>query len=140
MNFKFDEALGFLLYVVSAKFKNELNHALLPYDITTEQWAILVRLWEGEGKTQKQLAEKAEKDEPNVGRILKKLEAKGLIVRQSDPKDGRIILVFLTQKGMQLEEKLVPLAIDILARAEQCFTKEEFQTLKSLLKRLMDNW
>lgn len=140
MKFELNDSLGYLINVVSAKFKTELHHRLSPYDITTEQWAMLARLWEGQGKTQKELAEKTGKDEPNAGRILKKLEAKGLIIRKSDAQDRRIMLVFLTEQGIGLEEKLVPLANDILKRVEQELNNNEIETLKILLKKLMGNW
>lgn len=139
MNFSLDESLGFIIYRTHLRLKNSLNQSFKPFDITTEQWGILNRLWEKDGVSQKDLAEKTHKDQPNITRILDKLEQKGLIRRELNPGDRRAFSVFLTKEGYSLKGHLVPIAESSLEKALKGFTPEEVQTLKDSLNRIYDN-
>ncbi|AIF50767.1 MarR family winged helix-turn-helix transcriptional regulator [Pelosinus sp. UFO1] len=139
MHFKLDDSLGFWINVVAGKMKNELNRSISKYDITAEQWAVLSRLWEEQGITQKDLAERTGKDQPNTGRILDKLEKKGLVNRIPDTQDRRIVLVYLTDTGCELKEKLIPIATDVLIRAQRGIDDKDITYLKQILEKLSRN-
>jgi len=57
--------------------KREPGRRLKPFGLTTEQWAVLNLLWETDGVTQKTLAVRSLKDQPNMTRILRRLEQRG---------------------------------------------------------------
>ena len=139
MHFKLDDSLGFWINVVAGKMKNELNRSISKYNITAEQWAVLSRLWEEQGITQKDLAERTGKDQPNTGRILDKLEKKGLVNRIPDTQDRRIVLVYLTDTGCELKEKLIPIATDVLIRAQRGIDDKDITYLKQILEKLSRN-
>ncbi|MCC5464642.1 MarR family winged helix-turn-helix transcriptional regulator [Pelosinus baikalensis] len=139
MHFKLDDSLGFWINVVAGKMKNELNRSISMYNITAEQWAVLSRLWEEQGVTQKDLAERTGKDQPNTGRILDKLERKGLVNRIPDTQDRRIVLVFLTDTGCELKEKLIPIVTDVLIRAQRGIDDKDITYLKQILEKLSRN-
>lgn len=139
MPFNLDDSFAYWLNVVAGKLKNELNRSLIPYDITAEQWAVLNRLWEEDGVTQKELAERTAKDQPNTGRILDKLEKKGFISRHSDSKDRRILMVLLTPKGQELKNEMIPLAVEVLQRARKDIPDDELEVLKNILQKLARN-
>ncbi len=136
MEYKLDNAVGYLINVVAGKFKNKIYQVLAAYDITPEQWIVLTRLWEGDGKTQRQLAEETFKDEPNIARILSKMECKGYIERVSDVKDRRITLVFITPKGVQLSEQMLPLVIEYQKRMVENLSADEISALKIILRKI----
>lgn len=136
MEYKLDNAVGYLINVVAAKFKNKIYQVLSSYEITPEQWIVLTRLWEGDGKTQRQLAEETFKDEPNIARILSKMECKGYIERVSDVQDKRITLVFITQRGIQLSEQMLPLVSEYQKRMVENLSAEEISTLKIILRKI----
>jgi DNA-binding MarR family transcriptional regulator len=83
-NLSLDESLGFLLYrshiQVSAALRNAFQDA--GYDLTPEQWAVLLRLREQEGLNQSNLGEKTYKDRHNITRILKQLDKRGYIEKR----------------------------------------------------------
>jgi DNA-binding MarR family transcriptional regulator len=136
MEYKLDNAVGYLINVVAGKFKNKIYQVLSSYDITPEQWIVLTRLWEGDGKTQRQLAEETFKDEPNIARILSKMECKGYIERASDGKDRRITIVSITPKGVQLSEQMLPLVIEYQKRMIENLSADEISTLKIILRKI----
>lgn len=139
MNFSLDDSIGFLLHRTDTRAKNELMQTLKPFDVTPEQWGSLNRLWEQDGIPQKELAARIFKDQPTTARILKKMESKGLVTRQVDPDDRRVYLVFLTDKGRDLKEKLIPLAVIVLIKALKGFEKEEIEQLRGMLNRIHRN-
>jgi DNA-binding MarR family transcriptional regulator len=138
-SFTLDRSLGFLVNRVALSMKDALDRELRPYNVTPEQWAVLNRLWEEEGRSQKELAERTFKDEPNTARIVAKLERKDLVFRRPDPTDRRAVQVFLTERGRNLRPQLVPLAESVNQRARHGLTDEELATLVKLLDRVYTN-
>ena len=108
-------------------------------DITVDQWGILNLLWEADGQTPVELARRADKDKPNVTRLLKILEDKALVVRKPDPKDRRSHRIHLTEAGNALKDKLLDLGILCLEQACLGLSSQEVATLKSLLNRVYAN-
>jgi DNA-binding MarR family transcriptional regulator len=137
--FSLDRSLGFLVNRAALRMKDALDRELRPYHVTPEQWAVLNRLWEEDGLSQKELAERTFKDQPNTGRIVAKLERKELVLRRPDPVDRRAVQVFLTDRGRALRPRLVPLAESVNRRASHGLCDEEVATLAELLGRVHDN-
>jgi len=137
--FTFDRSLGFLVNRVALRMKDMLDRELRPHDVTCEQWAVLNRIWEEDGLSQKEIAERTFKDEPNTARIVAKLERKGLVSRRPDPADRRALQVLLTDRGRALRPVLVPLAEAGNRRASDGLSDEELATLVALLDRVYTN-
>jgi len=139
MNFTLEDSLGFIVNRTNTKLKNELLHQFKQYDVTPEQWAVLNCLWENDGITPKELAEKTFKDLPNIARILEKLVRKKLVVRQPDPADKRSSLVFLTERGKELKGVLIPIALSVLDRATFGIGAGKIVEIKVLLNIIYKN-
>ena len=140
-NFKLEDSFGYLINQAAQRLKYELHQTFQAkgYDVTPEQWVVLNRLWEQDGLSQVDLAERTFKDKPSTTRILSLLEKKRIVVRRPDESDGRILRVFLTNTGKDLKEKLVPCAVDVLAKSGKNLTKEELDQFKMMLHRILDN-
>lgn len=139
VDYNIEESLGFIISRTHIKMKNNLTKALKPYDVTTEQWALLNRLWVQDGISQKELSDKSLKDQPTTTRILDKLEQHGLIERQSNPEDRRAFLIYLTREGRAIKDSLVSAACQALGHSLKGFTEQDKSTLKHLLTRITDN-
>ncbi len=119
--------------------KNNLMRKIKSFDITTEQWMIMNRLFEKGGISQKELSERTLKDQGALTRTLDRMENKGLVKRQVSPNDRRSFLIYLTDAGQTLRNQIVPIAVECIEEAEKGFTEEEVRTLKSLLNRISSN-
>ncbi len=137
--YNLDDALGFIMHRASLRYRCEVGRRFKEYDVTTEQWAVLCRLREQDDLTQKELAERIVKDQPNLTRMLDKLQQKGLIRRMDNPNDRRAFFIQLTPEGEALMEKLTPLAKEVGTEALCGFTREESDVLKHLLNRVWQN-
>lgn len=139
MAYRAEDSIELLLSRVLSKWRRTILKEFKKYDMTTEQWSLLNRLWEQEGISQTKLAQMTSKDLPTITRILNKIENKELIVRKSDPNDRRASLIFLTEKGRLLEEKLNPIAKNISERALENISGEDIDKLKKVLNNIFMN-
>lgn len=141
-HFTFDNSLGYIINRTARRLKYELYQAFKAkgHNITPEQWAILNRLWEQDGLSQVELADRTFKDKPNVTRMLDVLEKRSLVFRQADQDDRRAYKVYLTEQGRQLKEELIPLAIEVLKRGQRNLTSEEIEYLRKRLNTIYYNF
>jgi MarR family transcriptional regulator, organic hydroperoxide resistance regulator len=136
-----DNAIGFWIHRVYQASRNEMFRAFrdLGEDVTPEQWAILIRLWEQDARPQSELSESTFRDGPTISRILDGMQARGLLDRRSDPSDGRARIVYLTRKGRELKRKLVP-AVEVLVRKMmRGVNKAELETTRAALRKMFEN-
>lgn len=140
-NFKLDDSYGYLINLTAQRLRYELHQTFQAkgYDVTPEQWAVLNRLWEQDGLSQVDLAERTFKDKPSTTRILNLLEKKLIVVRRPDESDGRILRVFLTKPGKDLKDKLIPCAEEVLAKSGKNLTREELAQFKMTIHRILSN-
>ena len=139
--FRLEDSFGYLINIAAQRLKYELHKSFQErgYDVTPEQWVVLNRLWEQDGLSQVELAERTFKDKPGTTRILNLLEKKKLVVRRPDESDGRVLRVHLTKSGWDIKEKLVKCAEAVLQKGSQDLTKEEITQFKLLLNKLLRN-
>lgn len=104
--------------------------------MTTEQWAVLNRLADEDGITQKLLAVRAEKDQTNITRILDQLERKGLVERRANETDRRSFLTFITEQGKALNDILTPIEQKVIASVLSGFTEEQTSILRGMIIQL----
>ena len=135
------DSLGFLLVRTALRLRLLGNIALQDagMDITVDQWGILNLLWEQDGQTPVELARRADKDKPNVTRLLRILEDKQLVSRRPDAQDRRSHRIHLTEAGAALKDQLLDLGTACLDKACQGLTRQDVATLKQLLNRIYSN-
>jgi len=139
MSVSLDESIGLLSNQTNRKMLRYVNSELKGYDITLEQWVVLLILGKENIMNQKQLAEKLEKDQPTLARILDILERKKLIERQSIKEDRRSFLVHITTLGRSLKSEV---AVFLEADFEKMLlgiTEEKIQIYKEVLMQINYN-
>jgi DNA-binding MarR family transcriptional regulator len=87
------------LHDVARLVRVEYDRCVKPFGLTRSQWWVLAHLHKEDGVTQTELAEVLEVGGVTLCRLLDRLEAKGLIERQPDPKDRRVKRVFLAARS-----------------------------------------
>ncbi len=136
-----DNALGFWIHRVYQASRNEMYRAFREQgeDITPEQWAVLIRLWERDGRAQSELSEQTFRDAPTMSRIIDSMERGGLLSRRAHPEDGRVRVVYLTRHGKSLEKKLVPLVEAIVGRMVDGIDDAALAATRSALRQMYSN-
>ncbi len=120
-------------------FGRSLKERLAEHDISFGHWSFLRILWACEGLTQRELSEEAGVMEPTTFTALKAMEKKGLIERRQLPGNRRKVHVFLTDKGRELKQVLVPLAEDCNHTALEGISPEDVETTRQVLLQMIDN-
>jgi DNA-binding MarR family transcriptional regulator len=97
----FDE-IGAALYGVIALISRRVRHLQAPGDLTLPERVALARLSRGGPTSAADLARSEHISPQAVGVTLNSLETRGLVKRDTDPADGRRVLVSLTDAGAEL--------------------------------------
>jgi len=77
----------------------ELGRALAPTGIKIGQLDVLMNIYRHPGMSQHDVARRLLVGRSNITMLLPQLEEQGLIRREGDPKDKRVIRLFLTPDG-----------------------------------------
>jgi len=136
-----DNAIGFWIHRVYQASRNEMFRAFREKgeEVTPEQWAVLIRLWEADGPTQAELSEATFRDAPTMSRILAGMEARGLLERRPDDIDGRVRRVHLTRTGRALQKKLVPVVQRIVEQMVLGVEERDLLVTRKSLQRMFAN-
>ncbi|MFL0249515.1 MarR family winged helix-turn-helix transcriptional regulator [Clostridium neuense] len=134
-----DKSIGMYMNYINRKVLRFLSLNLKKYNITTEQWSVLLHLVEEDGINQKQLAKKVDKDQATLVRILDILEQKELIVRKKSPDDRRSFLVHSTLKGKQLKNEVYPFIESIFERITNGIPDEQLNLFIDTLNKMEKN-
>lgn len=86
----FERDLLILLNDVARFMRTRFDQRARAFGMTRAQWVILARLSRQPGLSQNEMAAICEVEPITVGRLIDRLEARGLVERRSDPGDRRI--------------------------------------------------
>ena len=85
----------------------ELTRALAPLDLKIGQLDVMMNIYRHPGMSQQDVARRLLIGRSNITMLLPQLEAQGLIRREGDKKDKRVMRLFLTDDGeARLQEAL----------------------------------
>ncbi len=79
-----------LLHDVARLTRTRFDQQARTYGMTRAQWVILARLSRQPGLSQNEMAAICEVEPITVGRLIDRLEMRGLVERRADPADRRI--------------------------------------------------
>lgn len=136
-----DNALAYWIHRVYQATRNASFEVLRAEgeDLTPEQWIVLVRLWEQDGRTQTDLGVATYRDRPTMSRILAGMERRGLLRKKTDPDHGRVLRVFLTARGRALRDELVPRARELVERSLRGIPARDLEITRTTLRRMFEN-
>ena len=104
--FKLDNQLCFRLYTASRLITQAYHPMLADYGLTYPQYLVLLVLWERDSQPVNDIAKRLMLETNTVTPLLKRMEAEGILTRTQGKKDARQMIVKLTRKGRELQEKL----------------------------------
>jgi len=100
-----ENQLCFPLYAASKEIIKQYKNLLDPLNLTYTQYLVMLVLWEDESINVKELGKQLWLDSGTLTPVLKKLEAKGYLVRNRNQDDERSLRVTLTDSGNGLHEQ-----------------------------------
>lgn len=132
---KLDNQLCFPLYACAKEIVRRYKPFLDEIDLTYTQYIAMMVLWEEKKINVKDLGGRLYLDSGTLTPVLKRLEQKGLISRQRDDKDERMLIVSITQEGEALKEKAVEIPYKMVGcvKLDARDAKELYEILHKLL-------
>jgi DNA-binding MarR family transcriptional regulator len=138
-NYQPNESLGYLMRRILNVFAAAVDNELEPQGLTSAQWMPLLKLHMGTGSTVAELARGCQQDAGSMTRMLDRLEAKGLVRRVRSGEDRRVVNIELTDEGRAAAQEIPAVLCGVQNAHMRGFTTEEWQLLKSMLRRILDN-
>jgi DNA-binding MarR family transcriptional regulator len=137
--YRAENSVGYQLRATHLTFAKYLRNRLQPHKVTPGQWFFLRALWEEEGLSQRELSRRVRTTEPTTVSALRLLERNGLIERVRNTQDRRTINIFLTPRGRELKDELLPGVLELNRVATEGLTREEIQEAFRLLNKMQQN-
>jgi DNA-binding MarR family transcriptional regulator len=106
--FPTEDSAILLMRVALQGLQRRATAHLAEYGIPWSVWYFLRILWENDGLSQKELALRAGVLQPNAVATIRTREKMGLARIERAEQDQRRICVWLTAKGKELEERVLP--------------------------------
>ena len=113
-----DQQLCFALYAASRAVQRAYAPLLEPLGVTYPQYLVMLVLWEEPGVPVKHIGERLQLDSGTLTPLLKRLEAQGLVTRQRDESDERVVRIDLTAAGRALRKKAVGVPPALLCKMD----------------------
>ena len=132
------DSVGFMMRRIINHLSREVDREMEPLGLTNAQWVPLLKLHLGCGSTVAELARECDLDAGSMTRLLDRLEAKQLCRRVRSVDDRRVVHIELTPAGTDAAGQ-IPAVLSRVQNAHLAgFSIEEWQTLKGLLRRVLN--
>ena len=102
------------------------------------KWFLLTVLGRRDGLSQGEFTQEFEMDPSRVTRTAQSLEGDGLIRRERDVEDNRVMRMYLTDEGREVLKKLPEINEQLRRRVHSVLSEEEFGELRRMLGLLAE--
>ena len=134
---KLDNQICFPLYAAARYVTGLYTPYLKDLGLTYTQYITFLILWERDGVSVSEIGSRLMLDNGTLSPMLKKMEQAGYIERKRSSDDDRVVIVSLTKKGRELQDK----AKEIPMKVGGCIDlpPEKAKELYGLLHELLEN-
>ncbi|PWW04493.1 DNA-binding MarR family transcriptional regulator [Hoeflea marina] len=114
-----------------------LSRMLQPLELKPPHLDILANVYRHAEISQQDLARRLLVGRSNLSMLLPQLEKRGLVIRQTDPNDRRVLRLSLTQEGRDLTEKALWIQSDLIERSMSVSSPEECDLVGDVMMRMI---
>lgn len=135
------KGFGYYIKIINKEFENNKNKDLAEFDLTSQQFSILIFLNKNKDRqiNQKDIEEELNLSSPTVSGLLQRLENKEYVIRTTSESDSRYKVILSTEKGLKFKdimfERIQKIEEELLAN----FTDYEKAQLIGFLIRMKSN-
>ncbi|ALO35156.1 MarR family transcriptional regulator [Colwellia sp. MT41] len=137
-NLQLEKQLCFRLYSLNKLMCRLYAPLLKELALTYPQYLVMMVLWQyRQGISVKDLGGQLDLDSGTLSPLLKRMEKQALIKRERQTKDERIVLIKLTQAGIDLQQSAEHIPAKMFAVTG--LSAEKLQALNLTLDQLIEN-
>ena len=131
--------LDFLLAQVCHHHHFRTNTLLEAIGLYRGQPPVLFALWDQEGLTHTELAERLQNTPATITKMIQRMEKAGFVQRRSDANDQRVSRVYLTEAGRAIQARLQAIWDTMEAETFAGLSDEERLLLRRFLQHIRQN-
>ena len=113
------------------------DEAMSRHGVRVGQNLVLEVLWEKDGLTPGDLAARLHVATPTIVNTATRMESAGLLERERDPDDARLVRLFLTERARAAQRPVEDARRKLEERITASLTPDERRHLKSALKKII---
>jgi MarR family transcriptional regulator, organic hydroperoxide resistance regulator len=121
----------------SKLMRGAADEAMSRHGVRVGQNLVLEVLWESDGLTPGELAERLHLSTPTVVKSATRMEATGLVSRRRDQADRRLVRLYLTDLGRSVQTDIEAARDHLERRATTTLTDAERRHLISALRKII---
>ncbi len=106
------------------------------FDLSRQEWRVLAILGNGELLSAKQIGEQTNLEKMPASRAIAKMQAQELLIKTTDNNDKRSSLLKLTEQGLLVYQKLVPMVLHREQELLSVLTTEEQVQFTNIIEKL----
>ena len=129
--------MGMLIGRTNSLKDRLLDQQLLPYDITSAQFKVLIIVAQLKSDTPAELCRHLSLDSGSITRMLDRLEQKQLLERTRSATDRRQVQLALTAAGKAIADRLPQIGADAMNELLKVLDAEEVAHLERILSKLL---
>ena len=114
----------------------ELTRALAPLDLKIGQLDVLMNIYRHPGMSQHEVARRLLVGRSNITMLLPQLEAQGLIRREGDAKDKRVMRLYLTPQGEARLKEALTVYTELIDRVMAQSTPAQCDAMGEQMRRI----
>lgn len=137
--FVLEDYVLYNLVRTAATYNEEMATALKRYRLDTMKWRILMLLNDRSPSSVGELARRSVTKLPTLTRVLIRMEAEGLIVRQAHEGDKRFVQVTMTPKAVKTLKAVQEIGQRVFERAIEGVSDDDVAALTDILKKIRAN-
>lgn len=111
-----EQQVCFALSVASRNVVAVYRPLLEPMGLTHPQYLVMLALWRYEPLSVREVSRLLQLDPATLSPLLKRLESSGLVRRERDPRDDRVLVVTLTEEGRALRTQAEAIPDAVVAK------------------------
>jgi DNA-binding MarR family transcriptional regulator len=132
-----DKQICHALYSASNAMVRAYRPMLEPLGLTYPQYVTMMSLWQHNNVSIKQLSLHTRLDSGTLTPLLKRLEAKGLLLRKHSLEDERQKVISLTKAGLHLKKQAGKVPEQLVAKTSM--QEKDALKLKQLCEKLLED-
>ena len=137
--YDFESSLGYWITITSHHYQQQLDRELAPFEITFRQFQVVGWLVLAGPLTPAELARRLMVERPTLTGLLDRMEREGWVRRKNCDVDGRKRRVELQPDASSVWSQIVGCLQRVRLKAVQGLTRDEQETLTTLLQKVLHN-